>query len=295
MVSIRNNIMTVTEAGTDRQFTVIVELEKDGHLVIADASGDSPAFIHRVPIDVFPSDPVIQGIIGNALGIQQPIITPINRNIELDPSALLGLKKMPVDVFNNDYLDQVKPQALVLCVDIRNFSKFLRDTKDAAVFSLIKDFTSNFLSCVNQFGYGCSYYKLLGDGAIVIWDTTDQISVQEALMVFSSYISFLEEDLFKPYPEIGLAGALVSDLLYKYEISAEASQLKYRDYVGYGINLASRLQGLAKKNELVLNRNLANSGLLPYYIADSSEFYEQLYHLKGLKPEDQREVFFYKG
>lgn len=287
--------MTVEEPQTGRRFSIILDLESDGRLLIADASGDMPSFVHRFPIDTFPTDEVIGALIGKALGMEKPIIKPINRGVELDPSALLGLKKMPVDIFNNDYLDEVERNALVLCVDIRNFSRFLRDHKEEAVFSLIKDFTSNFLSCVNQFGYGCSYYKLLGDGAIVIWDTTDSASVSEALLVFDTYIDFVEEELFKPYPEIGLAGALVSDLIYKYEISAEASQLKYRDYVGYGINLACRLQGLARKNQLVINQNLANSGLIPFYVADVTDFAQELHHLKGLKPEDQRAVFFYQG
>jgi hypothetical protein len=295
LVSVKSNMMMVEEPQSGRRFTIIVELENDGRLLIADASGDIPSFVHRLPVGVFPSDSVIEALVGEALGLEHPILKPVNRGVELDPSALLGLKKMPVDIFNNDYLDQVEPQALVLCVDIRNFSQFLRDHKESAVFSLIKDFTSNFLSCVNQFGYGCSYYKLLGDGAIVIWDTTDSVSVSEALLVFDTYIDFVEEELFKPYPEIGLAGALVSDLIYKYEISAEASQLKYRDYVGYGINLACRLQALAKKNQLVINQNLANSGLIPFYVADVTGFAQELHHLKGLKPEDQRQVFFYQS
>ena len=60
----------------------------------------------------------------------------------------------------------------------------------------------------------------------------------------------MDEELFKPYPGLGLAGALVMDKVFKYEISAEASQLKYRDYVGYGINLACRLQGLARRGRI---------------------------------------------
>lgn len=129
----------VEDSQSPRRFTIIVELENDGRLLIADASADIPSFVHRLPVGGFPSDSVIEELIGRALGLDHPIIKPINRGVELDPSALLGLKKMPVDIFNNDYLDQVKSQALVLCVDIRNFSQFLRDHREDAVFSLIKD------------------------------------------------------------------------------------------------------------------------------------------------------------
>jgi hypothetical protein len=293
LVSIKSNILMVEDRQSGHRFSIYLELEEDGTLIIADASEDTPRFIHRIPVQAFPSDSLIQELVAKVLGFDKPTITPINRGIELDPSALLGLKKMPVDIFNNDYLDITKPEALILCVDIRNFSQFLRDHEEAAVFSLIKDFTSNFLSCVNQYGYGCSYYKLLGDGAIVIWDTTDKDSISEAIMVFDTYIDFVEEELFKPYPGIGLAGALVSELIYKYEISAEASQLKYRDYVGYGINLACRLQGFAKKNQLVINRNLAASGLISYHEAETANDSHDLHNLKGLKVEDQKRLYFY--
>ena len=81
---------------------------------------------------------------------------------------------------------------------------------------LRKEFTSNFLSCVNQFAFDCSYYKLMGDGAIVIWDKTSQKTVSEALNVFDTYSDFTEEELFKPYGGLGLAGALVSEKVFSY-------------------------------------------------------------------------------
>jgi hypothetical protein len=240
---------------------------------------------------------------------------PSNKNIiiKLDPGAIIGLKKMPVDIFDGVYLGEAHNNALILCVDVRNFSDFLRsqeemltpfdglgltevliEEKDDTVFTLIKGFTSNFLSCVNQFGYGCSYYKLLGDGALVIWDETNEKSVSEAITVFDTYTDFVNEELFKPFEGLGLAGALVKEKVVKYEISAEVSQLKYRDYVGYGINLACRLQSLAGADELVLNEPLAESGLIPFRYDKSPLMIKELHQLKGLKDNDRERVLFYK-
>jgi hypothetical protein len=241
---------------------------------------------------------------------------PPNRKniiINLDPGAIKGLKKMPVDIFDGIYLGETHNRALILCVDVRNFSDFLRyheellkpfdglglsealvEEKDDTVFSLIKGFTSNFLSCVNQFGYDCSYYKLLGDGALVIWDETNEKSVSEAITVFDTYTDFVNEELFKPFEGLGLAGALVVEKVVKYEISAEVSQLKYRDYVGYGINLACRLQALAGANELVLNKAIADTGLIPFRSDKSPEMLKDLNSLKGLKENDCEQVLFYK-
>jgi class 3 adenylate cyclase len=93
---------------------------------------------------------------------------------------------------------------------------------------------------------------------------------------------------------LGLGGALVEEEVFKYEISAEVSQLKYRDYVGYGINLACRLQTLADVNELVLNEMLARLGTIPFRVDDSPEIIKELHTLKGLKNEDRNRVLFYE-
>ena len=47
----------------------------------------------------------------------------------LDTGAIEGLKKMPVDVFDNIYLGEAHNNALVLCVDVRNFSDFYVQTR----------------------------------------------------------------------------------------------------------------------------------------------------------------------
>jgi class 3 adenylate cyclase len=218
----------------------------------------------------------------------------MNSSTELDVSTLRALRKMPVDVFNGVYLGETKNEALVLCIDIRNFSIFLQESDGDAVFDLIKNFTSNFLSCVNQFAYNCSYYKLLGDGAIVIWDEATESHLAEAMTVFNEYREFLNEDLFIDTPLLGLAGAMVLEKVFKYEISAEASGLKYRDYVGYGINLACRLQTLAEKNELIINRKLAVEKNIPFVEKDKSKLSHNIAFLKGLRDEDREMVYKYK-
>jgi hypothetical protein len=213
--------------------------------------------------------------------------------LDLDTGAIEGLKKMPVDLFDGVYLENDLKNSLVLCVDVRNFSSFLCLHATNTVFKLIREFTTNLLSCINQCGYGCSYYKLVGDGAIIIWDETSKAAINEALAIFDLYTDFLNEDLFKPYKGLGLGGALVEEEIFKYEISAEVSQLKYRDYVGYAINLACRLQTLAHANELILNERLGKTFEIPFNVKDSPEILKGLHDLKGLKEEDRKRLLFY--
>ena len=203
------------------------------------------------------------------------------------------LKKMAVDIFEGDYLSKTFNNALILCLDIRNFSDFLCSHEEDVVYKLITDFSSNLLACINFFGCGCSYYKLMGDGALIIWDESNEKSSNEAISVFNTYSDFLNEDLFKKYNTLGLAGALVEEKLFKYEISAETSQIKYRDYIGYGINLSCRLQTLANTNELILNELITESKCIPFKINQTPEILKELKLLKGLKGEDRKRLLLY--
>ncbi|UTY25658.1 hypothetical protein [Treponema denticola] len=214
--------------------------------------------------------------------------------VELDSLTLEALKKGPIDIFDNVYLGETRPHSLILCIDVRGFSDFMCNNDETVVFGLIKSFTSNFLSCLNQFGYNCSYYKLLGDGALVIWDKLDGVAIKEAVTVFTTYVEFTREELFKPYGNLAIGGALVLDKVYKYEISAEASQLKYRDYVGYGINLACRLQNLAAGGELIVSKRLVDIGAIYATKNTDPDLMRKLRALKGVKPEDREAIFLYK-
>ncbi len=215
--------------------------------------------------------------------------------VELDHLTLEALKKGPIDIFDNVYLGETRPNSLILCIDIRGFSDFMCNNEEGEVFSLIKSFSSNFLSCINQFGYNCSYYKLLGDGALLIWDKLDGVAIQEAVTVFTTFIEFADEELFKPYEGLSIGGALVLDKVYKYEISAEASQLKYRDYVGYGINLACRLQGLVSGGGLIVSKKLVDIGAIYGKKITDPETIKKLHALKGLKTDDKEALYLYEG
>ena len=293
IIDLRNKQLRVRNTVTGELRSISASFGNDGSFTLSDLDTGLPGQEDYYNFKAWPDDQSVMEAVSKLLGSGHILESVSDQGTELDTSALEGLGKMPVDIFDDVYLEQVKARALILCVDIRNFSDFLCSNDEEAVFRLIKSFTSNFLSCVNQFGFGCSYYKLMGDGAIVIWDDTDEDSVAAALQVFDTYTEFLNEELFKDYPGLSMAGALVCDKVFKYEISAEASQLKYRDYVGYGINLACRIQALAKGNELVINRTLADTELVPFREDRDPDLVAELRSLKGLKNEDRGIVLYY--
>ncbi len=72
------------------------------------------------------------------------------------------------------------------------------------------------------------------------------------------------------------------------------SSLKYRDYFGYGINLACRLQGIADKDRLIVNKILANKKYFDTIVSKDEKLLKELNGLKGLKDDDKGAVYFYK-
>ena len=200
--SLKNRMVRAIPADPEKEqdpWILQLSFEPENVLVIADAREAVPRFVHRNRLECFPTDACITSVVGSVLGADVRLEEIEGKDLELDTSVYQGLRKMPVDIFDNVYLDRVEPDALILVVDVRNFSSFLCNNREEDVFSLIKDFTSNFLSCVNQFAFGCSYYKLMGDGAIIIWDDMNEKNVQEALLVFDTYREFVNEELFTPY------------------------------------------------------------------------------------------------
>lgn len=166
--------------------------------------------------------------------------------VEADVQREMG--RTPVSLRDDSY-EKGYHDALALSIDLRGFSSFARDSDRDLVASFLEKYSQELLAAVN--GYSASYYKLLGDGALVIWDEAEARYVEDCRELFR-LLREVVSDLAASYGSpCSLAGALTLDSLYKYEIFGECSGLKYRDYIGYGINIAFRLQSMAGPGELL--------------------------------------------
>ena len=145
LVSLKNRIIQLKDADSGGLTQIALGLECDGTLVITDADHDIPQFTERVRLNGFPTDEAIAAAVSNALGGTREFVKALDSTIDLDASVLAGLGKMPVDIFDNVYLAEVKDDALILCVDMRNFSDFLCANPEETVFDLIKEFRNNFV------------------------------------------------------------------------------------------------------------------------------------------------------
>jgi class 3 adenylate cyclase len=171
-----------------------------------------------------------------------------HEGVLVDPDVIREMVRTPVSLRDDRY-EKGHVEALALCMDLRGFSSFTLEAKRDRVTSFLEKYSQELLAAVN--GYSASYYKLLGDGALVIWDTPQADDAAACQNLFQ----LLREVVGEIAPTYGsrcaLAGALTLGTLYKYEIFGECSGLKYRDYVGYGINTAFRLQSIAGPGELL--------------------------------------------
>lgn len=206
---------------------------------------------------------------------------------EVEFSVLREMDKTPISLkdgcYGKEFLD-----ALILCLDLRQFSSYARDGERGRVQGFLERYTQELLAGIN--GYPVSYYKLLGDGALALWDHPTRSDLDSAIELFTILRSILGEIGSEfGYPH-NLAGALVLDEVYKYEIYAESSGLKYRDYVGYGLNYAFRLQTMAKAGVLLASRNVERDFDLGLPLLDAASK-PRRDSLKGVRDEDYDEVY----
>lgn len=200
--------------------------------------------------------------------------------VEAEVVALM--ERTPISLRDEHY-DRGYRDALALCLDLRGFSTWSRDADPPVVAAYLERYSQELLAGVNWFSV--SYYKLLGDGALIIWDEAGPQGVASARELFRLLKEVVEEVSASFGSSCALAGALTEGSLYKYELFGECSGLKYRDYLGYGINSAFRLQSIAAPGEL-----LASPGIGQRFAPGLPRLPDirkpQRPSLKGLKDED---------
>ncbi len=205
---------------------------------------------------------------------------------EIEATVIHEMKKTPISLRDGVYEKRFL-ETLILCLDLRSFSSYARDQGRDEVKGFLERYTQELLAAINA--YAVSYYKLLGDGALILWDNPSRGDVDNAVELFT----LLRWVIGETGPAFGyrdsLAGALLVDEVYKYEIYAESSGLKYRDYVGYGINFAFRLQGAARSKELLSTRDLVErfglaASQLPEGARPTSE------SMKGIRERDYEDI-----
>jgi len=211
----------------------------------------------------------------------------------VEPAVIREMERTPVSLRDDRY-EKAYVDSLVLCIDLRGFSSYARDKDPALVAAFLEKYSQELLAAVN--GYSASYYKLLGDGAMVIWDGADSEAMSACVELFDLLRDVVDSVAELHDSSCALAGAVTFGNVYKYEIFGECSGLKYRDYIGYAINCAFRLQSIAAAGELLGQGSLADRYGIEAPRLDV-ERKPPLSSIKGVREDDYEDirVFTRKG
>jgi class 3 adenylate cyclase len=215
------------------------------------------------------------------------LIETEDESMEVDRRVITSMRKTPISFADGSYEKEFL-DALVLCIDLRGFSEYVRDKPKERVKDFLEKYTQELLATINLFPV--SYYKLLGDGALVIWDKADKVGLDQAVRLFE-LLRLVLRGLCEDYEfPNNIAGGIAYGEVYKYELFAECSGLKYRDYLGYGVNYVFRLQAFAESGELLANRSIPDryGMVLPPLAAERKP---DRGALKGVRDADYEEVF----
>lgn len=256
----------------------------DGGELIVVLPGDAKG--RRVPFSTERSvDETIRELAGAALDGYELASVDVD-TIELDPAVVREMERTPISLKDGSY-DKRSLKALILCLDLRRFSSFALEAGTEAVTGFLEKYSQELLAAAT--GMGVSYYKLLGDGAMLVWDDPAEGLHEGAVELFR----ILRQVVAEIGPGFGyklnVAGALNVGEVYKYEINAECSGLKYRDYVSYAVNSIFRLQKMAGPGELVSGRQLAAAVGADWPLLDPDKKPARA-SLEGLRDEDYDEV-----
>ena len=203
-------------------------------------------------------------------------------------------------------LSQVKPNypkqptkieriiGYVLFADLRGFSTWSLTTEPEQIselYQVISDRAAQML-----IDYPFDYWKLLGDGIMLVWQLGDNESntadctIRAAYELHNKYWYYRRE---APYgvPK-GFGIAICAGSLIKFSSATFLEQCVVNDYLGPIVNQAARLQALAKPGQILVNKRVAKmSKDFRYTLKDVTDALEiKMENLKGL-PQSERKVF----
>lgn len=198
-----------------------------------------------------------------------------------NPNAITNVCRNYVDLHIPKFIElsQIKPNypeqatkieriiGYVLFADLRGFSTWSLTTEPeqiAEIYEVISDRVAQML-----IDYPFDYWKLLGDGIMLVWQSRDNESttadraIGAAYELHKKYWSYREE-AFTGVPE-GFGIAICGGYLTKFTSTTFFESCVVNDYLGPIVNQAARLQTLAKPGEVLVNKRVAKMSKFDWY------------------------------
>ncbi len=203
-------------------------------------------------------------------------------------------------------LSQVKPNypkqstkieriiGYVLFADLRGFSTWSLTAEAKQISELYEVMSDRVAQMVVDYPF--DYWKLLGDGIMLVWQSGDAESITADCAIGAAYElhgKYWHYRRKAPYaiPE-GFGIAICAGSLIRFSSATFFEQCVVNDYLGPIVNQAARLQALAKAGEILVNKRVVEMNEYDGYVfKDVTDVLEnKLKRLKGL-PQSERGVF----
>ena len=174
----------------------------------------------------------------------------------------------------------------VLFADLKNFSNWSLNAEPeqlSEVFAVISERVVQM-----SIDYYFDYWKLLGDGILLVWHGEDSIdnSIDAAYALHKKYWYYREEAKFKV--PLGFRIAICSGFFTKYTSATFFENIIIKDYIGPIINMAARLQSFANPGEVLVNKNAKMNSKSDWFTYQkvSNEIQTEVLRTKGFSPNE---------
>lgn len=251
----------------------------------------------------------ITNVVGGSCTTPAELATELCRHLRVPTSfKIRNIEKNCIDLMIPGFVDRslVSPNhreqepsservlGFVLFADLRGFSDWSLNTAP--------EHTTEFYDLISQgvvnmfINYRYDYWKLLGDGVMLIWEGKSNESdaadaaIGAAHELHSRYFSFKEDAPYETPSGFGIA--ICGGFVTKYQSRTFFETIILQDYIGPVVNQAARLQTLARPGQVLVNRRIRRASSVDWYSFENvtSELGKQLASLKGLS-EFEREIY----
>jgi class 3 adenylate cyclase len=182
----------------------------------------------------------------------------------------------------------------VLFADLRGFSNWSMHAEPEQIYELYEVISDRIAQFVIDYPF--NYWKLLGDGIMLVWEVNNNESRTANRAIGAAYelhkkYWYYRKDSLHQIPE-GFGIAVCGGYLTKFRSTTFFESCVVSDYLGPVVNQAARLQRLAKAGEVLVNLRAEKTANDDWYsfINVSEDLKSEIACLEGLSPYE-REVF----
>jgi len=182
----------------------------------------------------------------------------------------------------------------VLFADLRGFSTWSLSAEPEQISEIYEVISDRVVQMLIDYHY--DYWKLLGDGIMLVWQSREDESATSDCAIGAAYelhkeYWYYRKDSLSGVPK-GFGIAICAGHLTKFSSATFFESCVVNDYLGPIVNQAARLQTLAKPGEVLVNKRVAKMSKDNWYTFENitNILKDDINNIKGLSPQE-RNIF----